>query len=326
MILRAFIASGFFSLLLDATASAQENKLLVADASSSGTYAAMVGEIKKFCSGDALTIEEIKVSGGATDNLAALVNNRASLAFLHSDVIFAMSQSDAKYRQLKTLVALYPEEIHILALKNSGIKVGQRLGFGGSEVVFKDLASLNGYKVGAAGGGVYTARILTGQGEGHFDVVPFDSGKELIPALDGGQIQAVIFVGGAPLANVEALDFNRYKLLPITEPMATKVQAIYRPATLSYKNSGIIRTLAPDAIALTRKYTTPRMVAPQRAFRTCFYEHLDDLRETPGMHPKWQQVDASNHGTWEWYEIPGDVASAPVPRAETSHGLLKKKP
>lgn len=310
--------------LVSGIARAQENKILVADASSSGTYAAMVGEVKKFCSNDALTIEEIKLSGGATDNLNALANNRASVAFLHSDVIYAMSQSDPKYKQLKTLVALYPEEIHIIALRNSGIKTGKTLGMGGTEVVFRDIMGLAGYKIGAAGGGVYTSRILQGQGEVRFDVVPFDSGKDLIPALDAGQVQAVIFVGGAPLANVEALDFTRYKLLSIPESVATKLQTVYHSASISYKNSGVVRTLAPDAIALTRKYTRPQMIAPQLAFRKCFYEHLDDLKETPGMHPKWQSVDPTNHGTWDWYEIAGSEP-APTPTTQVVGPLHKKK-
>lgn len=318
------VTSLFLFLLLGGVARAQENKILVADSSSSGTYAAMVGEVKKFCSNDSLTIEEIKVTGGATENLNALANNRASIAFLHSDVIYAMSQSDPKYKQLKTLVALYPEEIHVIALRKSGIKVGQKLGFGGSELVFTDLTSLSGQKVGAAGGGVYTARILQGQGEVRFDVQPFDSGKDLIPALDSGQVQAVIFVGGAPLANVEALDFAKYKLLSIPDGVATKLQTVYHTATISYKNSGVVRTLAPDAIALTRKYTRPQMIAPQKAFRECFYAHLDDLKETPGMHPKWQTIDPANHGTWDWYEIPGSEP-APVQSTQTVGPPVRKK-
>lgn len=316
------------SSLLALPAIAQENKILVADASSSGTYATMVKEIKTVCSseGGPLLIDEVKVSGGAADNLEALANNRASVAFLHSDVIFLMSQSDPKYKELKTLVALYPEEIHIIALRNANLKVGGHvLGIGAKDVTLSDLGSLKNYKVGAAGGGVYTARLLTGQGEGHFDVVPFESGKELIPALDSGQVQAVIFVGGAPLANVEALDWSKYKLLPIPESMQARMQGVYRPATITYKSSGPIKTMAPYAIALTRKYKSPRMIAPQLAFRKCFLEHLDDLKETPGMHPKWQAVDPDNHGTWDWYEIPGEAAAAPAALAPTVKTVGPKK-
>jgi TRAP-type uncharacterized transport system substrate-binding protein len=294
------------------TAFAQD-KILVADDSSSGTYAKMVAEIKTVCN-DTIAIEEIKVSGGALGNLNALANNKASVALLHSDVIYAMAMADPSYRKLKTLVALYPEEIHIVALRNSGLKSGGTMGFGGKEVEFKDLAGLAGRKMGASGGGVYTARILQGQGEGKFEVVQFDSGKELLPALDSGQVQAILFVGGAPLHNIEALDGSKYKLLPIPESIGNKVQAVYHTATITYPNlrSGPIRTLAPDAIALTRVYKTPQMIAPQAKFRTCFYEKLDNLKETPGLHPKWQAIEPENHGTWEWYDLPG---TSPPPAA-----------
>lgn len=303
------------------SASAQESKLLIADASSSGTYAKMVSELKNFCSNDSLVIEEIKISGGATDNLNALINNKASAALLHSDVIYAMAQSDPKYQQLKTLIALYPEEIHVVALRNSNLKIKTMLGFGGTTIEFNDLMSLKGFKVGAAGGGVYTSRILTGQGEVHFDVVQFDTGKELLPALDNGQVQAVVFVGGAPLANIEALDGRKYKLLSIPESVTSKLSTVYHTTTINYPNlkSGAVRTMAPDAIILTRKYSRPQMIAPQRKFRDCFYEHLGDLQETPGLHPKWQVVDQNNHGTWAWYEIPGSE----LPPVQTV--VVKKK-
>lgn len=295
--------------------SAQEKRVLVAAASSSGTYSTMLKEVKEFCSTEGLSIEEVPVKGGATDNLDALVNNKVSLAFLHSDVIFAMSQAEPKYRALKTLVALYPEEIHVVALRNSGITKGATFGFGGRGVVFNNAADLRGYKVAAAGGGAITAKLLQGQGEAGFSVVVKDTGKELLPALDAGEVQAVIFVGGAPLANLEALDGSKYKLLSIPESIAKNVKTIYHPATVNYSNlkSGPITTLAPDAIILTRVYKSPRMVAPQRNFRACFYQSLNDLKETPGKHPKWQAVDPDNHGTWDWYELPpsGEAPSLP---------------
>jgi TRAP-type uncharacterized transport system substrate-binding protein len=294
---------------------AQENKILVAAASSSGTYSTMLKEVSEFCNSNDLTIQEVPISGGATDNLNALVNNKVSLAFLHSDVIFAMSQTDAKYKALKTLVALYPEEIHFIALRNSNVKKGGTLGFGAKEISFTNVADLRGYKVGAAGGGAITAKLLQGQGEAGFSVIVKDTGKELLPALDSGEVQAVLFVGGAPLANIESLDGSKYKLLSIPESIANKVKTVYHSATVNYPNlkSGPIATLAPDAIVLTRQYKSPRMVAPQRKFRACFYQSLNDLKETPGKHSKWQAVNPDEHGSWDWYELPsfGEAPSLP---------------
>lgn len=298
---------------------AQESTILVADASTSGAYASMVKELSKFCSVDGqLKIQEVAIKGGAKENLLALANNKVSVALLHSDVIYASAQAEPKYRDLKTLIALYPEEIHIVALRNSSMKAGAHFGFGGKDVTFNSLGDLRGFKVGAAGGGVITARVLTGQGEGGFNVVQYGSGGDLLPALASGQVQAVVFVGGAPLGNIEVLSSDQYKLLPIPDAMKSRLQGIYHNATIDYSNlqSGPVATLAPDAIVLTRSYTRPQMIEPQRRLRQCFYDHLDDLKETPGMHPKWQAVNAANHGVWTWYDIPGMTtvtASSPVP-------------
>jgi TRAP-type uncharacterized transport system substrate-binding protein len=207
------------------------------------------------------------------------------------------------------------------------MKKGGVAGFGGTAVEFKTLADLKGYKVGAAGGGAITARLLQGQGEAGFQVVQKDGGGELMSALDSGEVQAVIFVGGAPLANIEKLDGGKYKLLSIPESIATKVQTIYHGATINYPNlkSGPTKTIAPDAIILTRQYKSPRMVAPQRAFRECFYKSLDDLKETPGKHRKWQNVDPHNHGSWDWYEIAGGDGEAPAGPAAPAAPTTKKK-
>lgn len=300
-----------FSLLALASLGAQQDRLIIADASSSGTYKSMLVEIKDVCDGN-ISIDEAAVKGGAVENLDALVNNRASAAFLHSDVIYSAAMADPSYRNLKTLVALYPEEIHVLALRNSKATTGGVGGYFSKTVTFNSLSDLKGFAVGAAGGGVITARLLTGQGGGEFNVVAFDSGSEVLNALKTGQIHAAIFVGGAPLPNISQLSADEFKLIPIGESISGRMGGVYRPATINYTNlkSGQIRTLAPQALIVTRKYNTPKMVTPQAAFRACFYRNLEELRETPGKHPKWQLVDPNDHGVWEWYDIP-NVTAAP---------------
>jgi len=330
MCLKKILLSGLMALAMAAVASAADAPsnpnvmhFKIADSSSSGTYATMVKQIKDVCQSDNYVIEEAPAKGGALENLEALDNNEVSAAFLHSDIMAVRSQADSKWKKYQTLVALYPEEIHVIALRNSGIKTGGTLGtsYGAKDVIFNSLSDLGAdpkvrYKVGGAGGGVLTAQNLGGHGR-YFDVVPFDSGKDLIPALQAGKIQAVIFVGGAPLANVAALDWKTFKLLPIGEAITGSVGGTYRQATISYSNlkSGDVKTLAPQATVVTRKYTVAKLVAPQRRFRECFYEKLTELQETPGTHAKWQQVkpESEDHGVWDWYEFPAEAATATAP-------------
>lgn len=284
-----------------------QNTFVIADDSSSGTYKKMLGEIIGVCSTDDFNIQEAPgVTGGAPGNLDALVNNRAQAAFLHSDVFFANAQADPTYKRFQTLVALYPEPIHVLALKVSKTKKLGTFSFGTQD--FNSLADMRGFKIGAAGGGVFTARILEGQGEGGFTVQAFDTGNDVINALNSGEIAAAIFVGAAPLPNIEKLDKNNYKLLPIGDSIASRVQGVYRPVNINYRGltNGPLKTLAPLATLLTRKYSTPERIALQRKFRECFYKHLGELQDTGS--PNWQSVDPNDHGVLDWYDIPGDNA------------------
>lgn len=302
-------AATLFAALVLCFAARAQDRLIVADASSSGTYAKMLNEIKDVCASDDFVIEEGKNKGGATDNLQALATNQVQAAFLHSDVIYYASTQDASMKQFKTLVALYPEEIHILALRASKTSKLGNFSFGKQD--FNTLSDFAGFTVGAAGGGVITAKILQGTGEVPFKVREFDSGKEVINALEAGTVDAAIFVGGAPLDNIAALNGSTFKLLPLGDSIANRVTGVYRPATINYPNlhSGTVRTMAPVATLVTRKYTTPKNVAPQARFRACFYAHLDELKETPGKHPKWAVVDPNDHGVWDWYDIPAVAAA-----------------
>lgn len=287
---------------------ADTTNIVVADDSSSGTYKKMLGEIIGVCASDEFTITEAKgVTGGAPGNLDALINNQAQAAFLHSDVFFANSQADPTYKRFQTLVALYPEPIHILTLRVSKTKKQGTFSFGTTE--FNQLSDLKGFTVGAAGGGVFTARILKGQGEAGFAVNQYGSGKEVIEALDSGEVAAAIFVGAAPLPNIAALDKTKYKLIPIDEAVASRVKGVYRPVTLSYAGltAGPIATMAPVATLLTRKFSTPNKVAAQRHLRECFYKNLDQLKDNGS--PNWQSVEVGDHGVLDWYDIPSGATT-----------------
>jgi len=283
---------------------AQGLSLSVASDSSSGTYKKMLGEIIGVCANDKFNIAEAQgIAGGAPGNLEALVNNKAQAAFLHSDVFFANSQSDPSYKRFQTLVSLYPEPIHVLLLKESKTPKKGMLSLGKAD--FNTLSEMQGQKIGAAGGGVYTAKILKGQGDGGFEVVTYNSGKEVLEALDKGEIAGAIFVGAAPLPNIATLDKTKYKLIPIGEAISAKVKGVYRPHSINYNGltSGPISTMAPLATIVTRKFSTPEKVNAQRYFRECFYKHLDELKDNGS--PNWQQVEVGDRGVLDWYEIPG---------------------
>ncbi len=279
-------------------ASAQTVTLKVASDSSSGTYAKMLGEVVNACGSDEFNIQAAGNHGGAVGNLDALFNNQADAAFLHSDVFAASAQSDPAYARLKTLVALWPEPIHVLALKVSKTKKQGTFSFGTVEI--NTLADAAGYQVGAAGGGVITGRVL--QTPGKFQVVDEGTGDQVISALDNGQIAAAIFVGAAPLPNLQKLaSTGRYKLIPIGEAIANQVSNFYRPAKVNYPglSNGPISTLAPVSVLLTKMFQTPSKQNAQRALRACFANHLADLQDSGSRN--WAEVIPNDPGTLNNY-------------------------
>lgn len=272
---------------------AQNVTIRVAADSSSGTYSKMLGEVIRTCGSDEFTIQFAKNSGGAVGNLDALFNNQADAAFMHSDVFMANAQADPTYNQFKTLVALWPEQIHVLTLRVSKTKKQGTLSWGTVEI--NSLQDASGFNVGAAGGGVITGRVLATPG--HFNVVDEQTGANVISALDNGQIAAAIFVGAYPLPNLQNLDKSKYKLVSIGENISNAVSNFYRPSKINYPGltNGPLSTLAPVATLITKQFRTTDKVNAQRALRACFTSSLAQLQDNGS--PNWQAVTAGDQGT-----------------------------
>lgn len=286
------------------TAFSQET-LLVANGSSSGTYEQFLKEIEAAIPDSGIVFKRVP-SSGAIENLDKLINNEVSAAFLHSDVIYFRSKAEAGLDQrYKTLLPLFNEDVHFLTLTESKRKTGGTFGYGAKPVVFRDVSDLAGYKVGAAGGGYVTSQVIRLQGEINYQVVQFNSGKELLEALNAGTVDAVEFTGAAPLTILKDLG-PQYRLLPIPSQTIDKLKAVYKPSNVTYNKMSPngVPTVAAQCLFVAKVYKTPRMVNQLATFRNAFYAHLDELKETPGNHKKWQDVSVDDHGPWPYLELP----------------------
>lgn len=290
------------AILSMATVTAHAQTLKVATGGPKGTYSTMFKELNSVCATEVPLIEVN--SSGSNDNISLLTGNQVNAAFTQTDVLYFRARTE-ELGNVKTLLTLHPEEIHLLARADSGLKAGGMLGVGGKPVVFGDIGSLGGYRVGAVGGAFTTAQVIRLQTEIPFQVEQFNANAELLAALTSGRVQAALMVGGAPYGEIAALG-NDFKLLPIPESVAAKLKGVYRPARLNYPKLGAagVPTVATDAIFVTREYKTPKMVQSLARFRACALQAIDGLKETTGTHPKWQAVDINNKGKWAWYELP----------------------
>lgn len=293
------------------TVMAQE--FLVADGSSSGTYKQFLKEISVATADSGITFKEIE-SHGAVENLGLLVDNKVMGAFMHSDVIMHRSKNESTSQldtKFKTLLALFPEDVHFLALTESKRKVGTTFGWGGKLVVLKSIDDLSGFNVGAAGaagGGWITANMVKLVSDIPYKVMPtYESGADVIKALDSGEIDAAVFVGAAPLPNLEKLG-PQYKILQITGNTADKLKIQYRPSSVTYTkmSPNPVSTVAAQCLFVSKTYKSAKMVDTLDKFRKSFNDKLDEIKETPGNHPKWQTVDSELHGPWPWLKLPSD--------------------
>lgn len=290
------------ALLVFACAPAQAQSLRVSTGGAKGTYSQMFKEMVALCGNDVAMVEIN--STGSIENVASLVGNQVNAAFTQSDVLYLKARTE-ELGNVKTLLALHSEQVHIVTRASSGVKSGGVLGVGGSEVVFSDLTSLAGRKLGAAGGSVVTAQVIRLQSEVPFNVVPMETNDAVLAAVKSGAVEAGLFVGGAPMPLISALGPD-LKLLPISAPVVERLKGVYRPARLSYSKMGAagVSTVSTDALFVTREYKTAKMVDSLARFRACILGKLDELKETTGTHPAWQGVDANNKGKWAYYDLP----------------------
>lgn len=302
-------AAAMFSAGFAGAAPAAEEKeaILIAsgDIKTGSTYAIMVDQVLKYC-GDGGN-NKAAYSGGGTQNRDWLVANKVNMAALQGDTLeFTRRADPAKVANIRTIVALHPEEIHVIAYAGTR-KEGGVLGFGATTIKYESLANLAGRTVGAVGGSFDSASVLAGASGVKFAVRRMSSNEEMKNALVSGQLDAVVAVGGAPLGFVAGLP-SSFKILPIPQDIIAKLVAskLYAPAKVSYENLGAVGvdTVSTQSLIVSRTYASADMNARLKEFRSCFYNNLNRLKDARGTHPKWQDVQASVRGPWPWYDLP----------------------
>ncbi len=308
-----FLTLGLLSVILTFggfNATAQEvptqTTFLVADGSSSGTYQQFLKEIVAGTPDSGIVFKEIP-SSGAIENLDKLINNEVMGAFMHSDVLFHRNKNepDAKLdSKFETILALFPEDVQFVALTTSKHLVGGYAGFGAKPIVIRNISDLGGLKVGCAGGGYITTSLIKLLSDIPYQIVKFDSGKDVLAALANGDIDAAEFTGAAPLPNLKDLGTD-YKILPIDGSVSEKLKMVYRKSTVTYTkmNAQPVNTVCAQCLFVGKVYKSKKMRGILESFRKAFTEHLDDIKETPGNHKKWQDVDPDDHGFWPWMTL-----------------------
>lgn len=279
-------------LTLSAAGAAPPTFLNVATGSPTGTYSAMFKNIGLVCTQNAYLRE--RGTSGSLENIDLLLSNEVSLAFVQSDVLKARQQidKDPRVENIKALLPLHREELHLFARPPVVKKniLGRTTTTG-----IQTFADLKDRRVGAWGGSLITARVLTAMSGVPFQVVSLKDQPSAFAALQSGQVDAVLAVVGQPATWVKNL--SGVNLIAV--PTNARLSGIYTPAKLFYPNlsANSVPTIAVQSVLATRDFKTPERKQLLLGYQKCAMSHLVNLQEDEGMHPKWQDVDFK---TWPW--------------------------
>jgi len=159
----------------------------IATGPNDGTYFQIAQDIKNLAAKDGVELQVVPTKG-SIENIQLLASGKTDLAIVQLDALrFVVDVLKEKrgmdlFDQIKVLLNLYPEEIHVLANKKD----------------IQTFYHLEGKRVsiGTEGGGsALSAAVL-------FSVDSFEDGVKKV--IDG-TLDAVIFVGGAPVPFIDKL-------------------------------------------------------------------------------------------------------------------------
>lgn len=273
---------------------------------SSGTYIKFGNQIKEHVADSINLPMNVLQSSGSIDNIKKLTyNENVKFAIVQHDVINDFKNSNDKNfnmlaRNIKVLLPLYNEEIHVIARKNSPMKY------------IRDIKNKR-INAGEKNSGTLMTttllyRELFQEPMSHSKAF-YDKKSIAFEKLQNGQVDVVVIVAGQPSETIENLSRYNFKLLQ--RHPSTRSNTYYgeennikiKANSYSWINSDI-PTLAVKAYLVTYDNSSKEFENNMRKFAKKFRKSMPQLRSSG--HAKWQKVSEDLSGTlqagWEYYE------------------------
>lgn len=288
-----------FAVALAASAAWAQTFTISAGAPTGSTYTQMGSEWLAACS---TVPARIINSTGGLENIDRLVGNKVSGAIVPTDALFLRARSE-DLTGVKTLVALHPEEVHVLVL-SAGIKRKGISNTFAATLQPRTVSDLESMTVGAWGASTRTANLVSEYGRLGWTVVDVGNADGGVKALAARDIDVLLAAAGAPASWATQLG-QAYRLVGFDGGLVEALAKIYVPAQISYSNLGSgagVKTVATEALFVIQNYPkTTAYAGYARELRRCLANKLEELQYTDGTHPKWKKVSMENHGKWAGY-------------------------
>jgi TRAP transporter TAXI family solute receptor len=257
--------------------SGQALGLTIATGSSEGTYFKIAQDIKRIAEQEGIPVEIVQ-TGGSFDNINLLAAGKVDLAIMQLDVLRFVAEIMLKetgmnvLQEAKVALNLYLEEIHIIA-KDPNIRTVQQLQ--GKRV------AVGPEKSGSA---LTSEVLLAGFG---LKIEPvFDLPEAAVEKLARGEIDALIFIGGAPVPAFQKLDRTFHF---VALPADSGLEQIYpkkKIATAVYRWADEIDTHAVPSVIMTRNRAEQDFVSALQRLVLVILTQKEQLEATG--HPKWK--------------------------------------
>jgi uncharacterized protein len=251
--------------------------LTIATGTPEGTYYQIAQDIKQVAEKEGIPIEIVQTNG-SFDNINLLGSGKVDLAILQLDVLkftSEMMQAKANFnvlKELKVILNLYFEEIHVIT-KNDGIR---------------SLDQLDGKKVALGperGGSALTAEVLLAANGVSIQKF-FDAPNEALQKLERGELDALIFVGGAPVPAFEKLDKSFHFVQLPANPILEQIYQKKKIDKTVYSWAGEVETLAVPSVIMTRDRKDSEYVTLIQQLLLAILSNKEKLDATG--HPKWK--------------------------------------
>ena len=253
--------------------------LTIATGTPEGTYYQIAQDIKQIAEKEGIPIDVIQTNG-SFDNINLLGLEKVDLAILQLDVLKVTSdamQAKANFnvlKEMKVILNLYFEEIHVIT-KSDGIR---------------SLSQLEGKRVAVGpegSGSALTAEVLLAAYDLRVEKF-FDAPNDAIQKLDQGELDALIFVGGAPVPAFEKLDPSfRFVQLP-SNPILEQLYQRKKIDKGVYPWAGEVETFAVPSVIMTRDRRDSDYVALIQRLLLAILSNKATL-DAIG-HPKWKSA------------------------------------
>lgn len=269
----------------------------IATGPSEGTYFQIAQDIKNLVAKDGVDIQ-VAPTKGSLENIRLLGAGKVDLAIVQLDALRFVSDVLKQQKGLdlfdsiKVILNLYPEEIHVLSNKND----------------IQTFYQLEGKRlsVGTEGGGtaITAAMLLT-----VYDIkatVSFDTFDDAMKKMEQAQLDAVMFVGGAPVPFIAKLGS---KVHFVRLPANPALEEIYLRTSLGKSQyswtAADTETYAVPASIMGLDKKDENYVTQMQKLVLAILNSADYLRANG--HPKWKSSIIQTYFLYRGYEPTNQV-------------------